>query len=179
MFKNLQNAGSVDTISTFWKMKMSYWCYQMNFLASANRVSGRLGVARTQTYPPPYVPLTAFTFDRRCAIVFENVEITRAFPNWVRSTWGQWRSFHSVSLHCATCDHKCPQLTFSLHTKARSHCQHSSPGPKEQLGDPSLWLSRLILSESSPSCRLETWQPGGNFLKHPLRFSFCCCCCNE
>lgn len=50
----------------------------------------------------------------------------------------------TASLHRATCGHKCLLLTFSLHTKARSHCQHSSPGPEEQSGDPSLWPSRLI-----------------------------------
>lgn len=142
---------------------MSYWCYQMNSLTSANRVSWRLGVECTQMYTPPCVPVTDFTFYQRR--VFENVEVMRAIPNWVCS-WGQWRSFHSVS----TSDHKCLQLTFSLHTKAYSHCQHSSPRPKEQLGDPSLWLSRLISARDPPSCWLETWQPSGNFLKHPLRF---------
>lgn len=100
------------------EMYIAYWCNQMNFLPSANGVGGRLGVVCTQTYPPPYVPVTDFIFYQGRGIVFENVEITRAFPNWVCSTWGQWRSFHSVSLHCAACDHKCLQLTFSLHTKA-------------------------------------------------------------
>lgn len=136
----------------------------MNSLTSSNRVSGRLGVARTQTYPPPYVPVTGFIFYQRRAIVFENVEITGTFPNWMCSTWGQWRSFRSVSLHCATCGHKCLQLTFNLHTKARSHCQHSSPGPEEQLGDPSLWLSCLISARDLHHAGWRCHSPAETFL---------------